>query len=95
MTPLRQRMIEDMQLQGLSARTQEAYVAAVRRLSEYFHRRPDELTEEDLRKYFLYLINEKGVSPATVTIALCAIKLFYERTLATAVANLAFCPSCV
>lgn len=81
MTPLRQRMIEDMQLQGLSARTQEAYVAAVRRLSEYFHRRPDELTEEDLRKYFLYLINERGVGPGTITIALCAIKLFYERTL--------------
>jgi len=81
MTPLRQRMIEDMQLQGLSARTQETYVAAVRRLSEYFHRKPDKLTEEDLRKYFLYLINEKEVGPATITIALCAIKLFYERTL--------------
>jgi site-specific recombinase XerD len=81
MTPLRERMIEDMQLRGLSARTQEAYIAAVRRLSEYFHRRPDQLTEEDLRKYFLYLINVKKVGPATITIALCAIKLFYERTL--------------
>ena len=81
MTPLRQRMIEDMQLQGLSARTQEAYIAAVRRLSEYYHRSPDGLTEEDLRKYFLHLINEKNVGPTTITIALCAIKLFYERTL--------------
>jgi integrase/recombinase XerD len=81
MTPLRQRMIEDMQLRGLSARTQEAYVAAVRRLSEYYHRKPDELAEEDLRKYFVYLINEKGVGPATITISLCAIKFFYERTL--------------
>jgi integrase/recombinase XerD len=74
-------MIEDMQLQGLSARTQETYIAAVRRLSEYYHRSPDQLTEEDLRKYFLFLINEKAVGPATITIALCAIKLFYERTL--------------
>jgi integrase/recombinase XerD len=81
MTPLRQRMIEDMQLQGLSARTQEAYIAAVRRLAEYYHRSPDQLTEEDLRKYFLYLVNERAVGPATITIALCAIKLFYERTL--------------
>ena len=81
MTPLRQRMIEDMQLQGLSARTQEAYIAAVRRLAEYYHRTPDQLTEEDLRKYFLFLINEKELGPATITIALCAIKLFYERTL--------------
>lgn len=81
MTPLRQRMIEDMQLRGLSARTQEAYIAAVRRMAEYYHRSPDQLTEEDLRKYFLYLINEKGLGPGTITIALCAIKLFYERTL--------------
>lgn len=81
MTPLRQRMIEDMQLRGLSARTQEAYVAAVRRLSEYYHRKPNELAEEDLRKYFVYLIKEKEASPATITIALCAIKFFYERTL--------------
>jgi len=81
MTPLRQRMTEDMQLQGLSARTQEAYIAAVRRLSEYYHRKPGELAEEDLRKYFVYLINEKQASPATITIALCAIKFFFERTL--------------
>ena len=81
MTPLRQRMIEDMQLRGLSARTQETYVAAVRRLSQYYHRSPDRLTEEDLRKYFLHLINVKRVGPATVTIALCAIKIMFERTL--------------
>lgn len=81
MTPLRQRMLEDMQLRGLSARTREAYVAAVRRLSEYFHRRPDQLAEEDLRQYFLHLINVRRVGPATITIALCAIKFLFEQTL--------------
>ena len=59
MTQLRQRMIEDMQLRGYSARTQEAYARGVRQLAEYFHRSPDLVNEEELREYFLYLANEK------------------------------------
>jgi integrase len=74
-------MIEDMQLRGFSARTQECYVAAVRQLAAHFHTRPDRLSEEDLRQYFLYLANEKKVARATATIALCGIKFFYEHTL--------------
>ncbi len=81
MTQLRQRMMEDMQLRGFSARTQECYVAAVRPLAAHYHRRPDQLTEEDLRQYFLYLANGKKVARATATIALCGIKFFYEQTL--------------
>src|SRR3989442_479260 len=81
MTPLRQRMIEDMQLRGFSARTQECYVAAVRQLARHYHRSPDQLGEEDLRQYFLYLANVKRVARATATIALCGIKFFYEQTL--------------
>ena len=81
MTPLRQRMIEDMQLRGLSARTQECYVAAVRQLAAHHHRSPDQLSEEDLRQYFLYLTHEKKVARATATIALCGIKFLFEHTL--------------
>jgi integrase/recombinase XerD len=81
MSPLRQRMIEDMQLRGLSARTQECYVNAVRQLAAHHHRNPDQLGEEDLRRYFLYLANEKKVARATATIALCGIKFLYEHTL--------------
>jgi hypothetical protein len=73
-------MIEDMQLRGFSARTQECYVAAVRQLADHYHTRPDRLTEEDLRRYFLYLANEKKVARATATIVLCGIKFFYEHT---------------
>ncbi len=81
MTPLRQRFIEDMQLRGYSARTQEAYARAVRQLAEHYHRSPDMLTEEELRQYFLYLANEKKWARASTTIALCGIKFFYEGTL--------------
>ena len=81
MTVLRQKMIEDMQLRGLSERTQDAYVRAVRQLAAYCHKSPDQIDQEDLRQYFLYLKNVKRVSRSTQTIALCGIKFFYEHTL--------------
>jgi len=74
-------MLEDMQLRGLSARTQEAYARAVWQLAAYYHRSPDQLSDEDLRQYFLYLANEKQLARPTATIALCGIKFFYEQTL--------------
>ena len=46
MTPLRQRMLEDMQLRGLSARTQEAYARAVWQLAQYYHRSPAQLGDD-------------------------------------------------
>jgi site-specific recombinase XerD len=70
-----------MQLRGLSARTQEAYARAVWQLAQYYHRRPEQLSDEDLRQYFLYLTNEKKIARPTATIALCGIKFFFEQTL--------------
>jgi integrase/recombinase XerD len=90
MTPLRQRMIEDMQLRSLSPRTQRAYVLAVRQLAEYHDQSPDQITEEELRQYFLYLKNERQASRSTCTVALCGIKFLYEHTLKREWTMLAF-----
>jgi integrase/recombinase XerD len=81
MTPLRQRMMEDLQLRGLAAKTQDAYLRAVQQLAEHYHKSPDLIAEEELRLYFLYLKNDKHISPSGFTIALCGLKFFYERTL--------------
>ncbi|MEM8501490.1 MAG: site-specific integrase [Pseudomonadota bacterium] len=81
MTILRQKMEEDLQLRGLARATQESYLRAVRQLAEYHGRSPDQLTEDDIRAYFLYLKNEKKAARGSVTIALCGIKFFYEKTL--------------
>jgi hypothetical protein len=81
MTPLRQRMTEDMRLAGYSARTQEAYVGAVRQMFNHFQCTPAQLTEEQLREYFLYLTHKRRVSRSTATIAICGVKFFFERTL--------------
>jgi integrase/recombinase XerD len=81
MTPLRQRMLEDMQLRGLSPITQRCYVQAVQHFAQYCGKSPDLISEEDLRHYFLYLRNDKRVARSTATVALCAIKFLYEHTL--------------
>jgi len=81
MQPLRQRFIEDMRLAGLTARTQEAYVHAVARLVTWVGEPPLRITEEDVRRHFLYLTGERKVARSTATIALCAIKRFFEGTL--------------
>jgi integrase/recombinase XerD len=80
-TPLRQKMIEDMQLHGLAERTQEAYLLAVRQLTRHYRRPPDQIDEEDLRRYFLFLKNEKHAARSTCTLALCGIKFFFQHTL--------------
>jgi len=81
MTELRKRMIECLQLRGLSERTQEAYTRAVRQLAEHYHKSPDQITEEELRQYFLFIKNVKQYARGSSTVAICGIKFFYERTL--------------
>src|SRR6266508_170564 len=81
MTVLREKMVDDMQLHGFAVRTQEAYLSAVRQLAKHYHKPPDQINEEELRQYFLFLKNEKHAARNTCTLALCGIKFFFERTL--------------
>ena len=78
---LKQRMMEDMQLRNFSERTQESYVRAVGQLAGFCWKCPDQINDEELRAYFLYLKNCKRLARATTTIALCGIKFFFETTL--------------
>ena len=80
-TPLRQKMIEDMQLRSFADRTQESYLLAVSQLARHYRKSPDQINEEELRQYFLFLKNEKHASRSTCTIALCGIKFFFQHTL--------------
>ena len=81
MTALRTRFIEDMQLHGYSPKTQSCYVGAVCGLAKHYHKSPDQISEEELRRYFLFLTLEKKVARATATIALCGIKFLFQNTL--------------
>ncbi len=80
-SPLRQRMIEDMQLHSFSPRTQTSYVRSVLGLAKHYRRSPDQIVEEEIRSYFVHLTCERKLARPTVTVALCGIKFFYEKTL--------------
>ena len=81
MTYLRERMKEDMQLRGLSKKTQQGYLRAVRQLAEYCKKPPDEIDEAELRQYFLYLTNVKKASRSTWLVTLSGIRFFYKYTI--------------
>ncbi len=81
MTPLRQRMMEDMQIRNLSANTQASYVLQVSQFARYFGKSPMALSEEDIRTYQVYLMNEKKLAPGSICIAISAIRFLYKVTL--------------
>jgi hypothetical protein len=65
MTALRRRMREDLQLRGVAPKTQPCYLDAVKHLAQHYWRAPDQLSEAEIRLYFLDLINEKQVAEST------------------------------
>jgi len=81
MTELRKRFIDDLQLHGFAPTTQYVYLCAIRTLAKHYHQSPDQLTEEQIRQYFIHLTQVRKVSRSNATIALCALKFFYEHTL--------------
>ena len=79
MTPLRQRFIDDLKLAGYSQRTIESYVYSVSKLAQYFDKSPDLISNEELRQYLLY--HKDKYASNTTTMALCAIKHLFEKSL--------------
>jgi hypothetical protein len=62
MTPLRQRMFDDMQLRNFASNTIDAYVDQVAKFARYFGRSPEQLGPEEIRRYQVYLVQEKKVA---------------------------------
>jgi site-specific recombinase XerD len=79
-SPLRQRMMDDMRMRKLSPKTQSAYIRAVRQLARFLGRSPDTASVEDLRRYQLHLVDH-GVSPISLNAAITGLKFFFEVTL--------------
>ena len=81
MTPLRKRMMEDLQLKGYTKATQRAYLDAVCKLARHYAKSPDQVTEEELRAYFLHLGQVERCARGTLRIAISAIRFFFAVTL--------------
>src|ERR1700680_2914480 len=79
-SPLRQRMLEDMRLRKLAPHTQAGFVRAVPKLAGYLRRPPDTATVEDLRNFQLYLVDQ-GASPITLNATITGLKFFFDVTL--------------
>src|SRR5579863_772328 len=79
-SPLRQRMIDDMTIRNMSVNTQKAYIRAVKNFSLHLGKSPDKLSFEDVRKYQLHLVS-RGLQAATIIPIMCAIRFFYGTTL--------------
>jgi integrase/recombinase XerD len=82
-SPLRQRMLEDMRMRKLSDSTQRGYILAVKRLTEYLGRSPDTASIEELRRFQLHLVDQ-GVSPITLNSTITGLKFFFDITLGQA-----------
>ena len=81
MTPLRQRMTEDMQVRNLAINTQMSYLQQVSQFSRHFHRSPEVLGPEDIRTYQVYLTNEKKLAPSSILTAVAALRFLYKVSL--------------
>ncbi len=81
MTDWYQKSINALSLNGKGERTQEAYTRAVRMLSEFYDKRPDELGEQELENYFLHRRNVDRWSPNTMRICYCGIRFFFVQVL--------------
>lgn len=81
MTPLRQRMIECMQLRNFTPATQRSYVHYAAEYARYFNLSPEKLDAEAIHQYLLYLLNERKVSPEGVNTCVSALKFLYLETL--------------
>ena len=81
MTPLRQRMIEDLRVRNYSPKTVRNYVAHVAAFARYFGKSPDQLGPAHIRGFQVYMIEEKKISWSSFNIAVCALRFFYRVTL--------------
>jgi integrase/recombinase XerD len=81
MTPLRQRMIEDMQLRNFSPKTIQVYVHHVARFAQFCGQSPEQLGPEDIRRFQLHLLHEKKASWSSFNQAVCALRFLYGQTL--------------
>ncbi len=81
MTPLRNRMIEDMTVRNLAPNTQATYVQQVSMFARHFDRSPELLGPEDIRSYQVHLTMEKQLAPSSVITAVAALRFLYNVTL--------------
>ena len=75
MTALRQKLIDEIQLRGLSSNTQEAYVCYVAGLARFYHRSPEQINDRELKTYLLHLLRERQLSASSLIGVVSALRV--------------------
>jgi integrase/recombinase XerD len=81
MSPLRHRMIEDMQIRNLTLNTQRVYAEQVGRFALHFRKSPERLGPADIRTYLLHLTNDRRLAASSIIVTVSALRFFYTVTL--------------
>ncbi len=81
MTPLRQRLIEEIELRGFSPHTKDSYVRWVADLARFRHAGPEQITDEQIREYLLHLLHDRRLSPSSLIVAVSALRFFFGRVM--------------
>ena len=81
MTQLRKKVLEELEHRNYSHATAHAYVGAIRRFAEHFHRSPDELGLEQVRQYQLHLVEERKLRPKSLRVQMAAIRFLFLKVL--------------
>lgn len=81
MTPLRQKLIDEIQLRGFSPHTERAYVSSVADLARFYKRSPDQIADEEIKAYLLHLLRIKQLAVSSIIVAVSALRFFFGQVL--------------
>lgn len=81
MTPLRQKLIDEIQLRGFSPHTQDSYLRTVTGLARFYHRSPDQINDNELKDYLLYLLREKKLAVGSLIVSVSGLRFFFGKIL--------------
>jgi integrase/recombinase XerD len=88
-TPLRQKLINELDIRGYAPSSKENYVMMVRQLAAHYRRSPDRLSDEEIKAYLLHLIGDKQRSRSAVNVTVCALRFFYRHVLGRSIEQVA------
>jgi site-specific recombinase XerD len=81
MTPLRQKLIDEIQLRGFSPNTQDSYVRSVAGLAQFYHRSPDRIGDDEIKTYLLHLLRVRKLAVSSIIVAVSALRFFFGQIL--------------
>jgi site-specific recombinase XerD len=81
MTPLRQKLIDEIQLRGFSIHTQDSYLRCVTGLARFYHRSPDQIADDEIKAYLLHLLRVKKLACSSLIVAVSGLRFFFGQVL--------------